>query len=230
MEFAVNASICWNCQGNIDRKAFCPFCDKIQYLDTAINLFQCLELPYKLVIDPELLEKRYYRISRLFHPDFFTTASEKEKSMSLEWSSIVNKSYEVLRFPISRATYLLEFLIANHEIQDEKKRLSPEVLLEMMDIHEAIEKTHNAVTPENKKELREKILNKKMMVEERIKSIEQKLDSIFHQWDSEGEIQSFTLDSCTDVQKNLLNLMQNESRTYTYLRTTLKNIEEVVGE
>lgn len=230
MEFAMNASICWNCQGNIDKNAFCPSCGKIQYPGTHIDYFQCLELSYKLVIDPGLLEKRYYRISRLFHPDFFTTASEKEKSMSLEWSSIVNKSYDVLRSPIAKTVYLTEMLVSNQSKKDTKKQVSPEVLLEMMEIQEVIEETHNALTPENKKGLREKIFNKKMMVEERIKSIEQKLDTIFRQWDSEGEIQNFTLDSCTDVQKGLLELIKKESLTYSYLYLTLKKIDEVAGE
>src|SRR5947209_2347425 len=71
------------------------------------DYFSALGLPRKLVIDLRDLERRYYELSRRFHPDFFQSAPTRERLASLENSALINKAYHTLRDPLARAEYLV---------------------------------------------------------------------------------------------------------------------------
>ena len=80
----------------------------IELFPPGTDYFTALGLPRKLAIDLQDLERRYYELSRRFHPDFFQTASTRERLVSLENSALVNKAYRTLRDPLSRAEYLVK--------------------------------------------------------------------------------------------------------------------------
>src|SRR5579884_3327107 len=64
-------------------------------------------LDRKLTLDEEELRKRFYDLSRQWHPDRFSRKSAEEQSQALEATSILNDGYRTLRDPVKRAEYLL---------------------------------------------------------------------------------------------------------------------------
>ena len=85
--------LCWHCEAQIGGEYFCQTCIKIQPIRIGSDYFQCLGLPRRLNIDLPELEKRYYDLSRKFHPDYFQQRLVSEQEISLENSAVINKAY-----------------------------------------------------------------------------------------------------------------------------------------
>lgn len=62
--------------------------------------------------------------------------SDEEKSISENYSSLVNKAYSVLQSPLKRAMYLLS--MKGENIQEDQKIENPEFLMEIMEINEEV--------------------------------------------------------------------------------------------
>jgi molecular chaperone HscB len=58
--------------------------------------------------DLSVLERRFYELSREFHPDRFTTSGADAQRASLEKMSLLNQAYRTLKDPIERRNYLLK--------------------------------------------------------------------------------------------------------------------------
>ncbi len=71
------------------------------------DYFAALGLSRRLQLDQTDLERRYHDLSRRYHPDFFQKAPARERLISLENASLVNKAYRALRDPMARAEYLV---------------------------------------------------------------------------------------------------------------------------
>ena len=56
----------------------------------------------------EIETKRFYELSKKWHPDRFTRRPVEEKNQALEATSILNDGYRTLRDPVKRAEYLLQ--------------------------------------------------------------------------------------------------------------------------
>ncbi len=102
------------------------------------DFFQFFGLEPKLVIDLPDLQKRFYDLSRQWHPDKFSRKSADEQAQSLEATSILNDGYRTLRDPIKRAEYLLTedgFPIAEQRSKD----VPPELLEEVFELNMMLE-------------------------------------------------------------------------------------------
>ena len=86
---------------------FCPQCSRILALGRHGDYFAFLDLPRRLTIDAEDLEKRFRDLSRKFHPDYYYNAAPAERLASLERSSYLNDAYRTLKNPVSRVEHLL---------------------------------------------------------------------------------------------------------------------------
>ena len=87
-------------------------------------------------INTSALTKKYYQLSKTYHPDRFTMASEAEQATALSQSTEVNKGYKILKEEQSRIRYILELL--GKAPEEGKESMPQEFLMEMMDINEAI--------------------------------------------------------------------------------------------
>ena len=54
-----------------------------------------------------MLEKNFYAVSRVMHPDRFTTASADARRWSMERMSVLNEAYRTLRDPAALREYVL---------------------------------------------------------------------------------------------------------------------------
>ncbi len=101
-----------------------------------MNYFELYEIPVSFQVDQGLLKKKYYELSRLYHPDFFTSSPGEEQAGILEKASQVNKAYKVLQSLDETIKYVLQLMGLLQE--EEKFELDPQFLMEVMDINEEL--------------------------------------------------------------------------------------------
>jgi molecular chaperone HscB len=102
------------------------------------NFFQFFGLDQKLCVDAETLQKRFYELSRQWHPDRFSRKSASEQAEALDATSILNDGYRTLRDPVKRAEYLLKeegFPIGEQRSKD----VPPELLEEVFELNMMLE-------------------------------------------------------------------------------------------
>lgn len=101
-----------------------------------MNHYELYALPVSFRIDPAGLKKKFYELSRKYHPDFHTHLGEGEQATLLETSSQVNKAYKIFSDEDETIRYLLQL---KGLLEDEEKYgLDPAFLLEVMDINEEL--------------------------------------------------------------------------------------------
>lgn len=102
------------------------------------NFFRFFGLDPKLSIDLPELQKRFYDLSRQWHPDKFSRKSTGEQAQALEATAILNDGYRTLRDPVKRAEYLLTeegFPIGEQRSKD----VPPELLEEVFELNMMLE-------------------------------------------------------------------------------------------
>ena len=102
------------------------------------NFFSFFGLEPKLVLDPSELQKRFYELSRQWHPDRFSRRAADEQAQALEATAILNDGYRTLRDPVKRAEYLLKeegFPIGEQRSKD----VPPELLEEVFELNMMLE-------------------------------------------------------------------------------------------
>lgn len=103
---------------------------------TNTSHFDILEIPLSFRPDMNLLKKNFYRLSRNYHPDFYTLDSEEKQNEILIKSGRINEAYKILSDDNSRTKYILEHYQLMSEVDN--LALDSSFLGEMMEINEAI--------------------------------------------------------------------------------------------
>ncbi len=104
----------------------------------ARNFYDFFGVERKLTLDDAQLQKRFYELSRQWHPDKFIRKSAAEQDEALQATSLLNDGYRTLRDPIKRAEYLLTeegFPIGEQRSKD----VPPELLEEVFELNMALE-------------------------------------------------------------------------------------------
>jgi molecular chaperone HscB len=127
---------CWQCGTPNPQDLFCGICNSLQ--QPRFDYYRFFGLDRRLRLDPEELQKRFYRLSRLLHPDHYTRKTPRERAYSLEATAILNDAYRTLRDPVSRAEYVLNQ--AGFESREPRgKDVDPDLLEEVFELNMAIE-------------------------------------------------------------------------------------------
>ena len=100
-----------------------------------MNYFELFGLPIGFQVDAAKLRQAYMEIQRTSHPDKFTQSSSEDQDIALEKSAIANKAFTLLNNKEQILPYVLE--VMGYMETDEKYALSPDFLMEMMDLNEA---------------------------------------------------------------------------------------------
>lgn len=101
-----------------------------------MNYFELFDIALSFQPDQALVKKKFYQLSRQYHPDFYGNGSEEEKEKALEMSALVNKAYQTLQNQDLLVKYVLKEASLLEE--DEKYQLSPDFLMEVMDLNEQL--------------------------------------------------------------------------------------------
>jgi len=226
---------CWNCHIQVQDEHFCPNCHKILPIVNQVDYFTYLGLKQKLNIDLDELERRFYTLSKQFHPDYHYTCSEFEQEMSLEKSTLLNKAYRTLRDPIERAKYIIQLYWG--EVPKEEKQVPQELLMEVMELQEKLQEEKFETDVTRKESLKNELALMKSGLEAKLTALECKLQTIFAEWDrlvdttggSSGELEK--MNSIVGKQNELLKEMNKVLSIRKYLGTLIGTINaEVLGE
>lgn len=101
-----------------------------------MNYFELYGIEESFDVDQSLVKRKFYELSKLYHPDFYINESEEKQQEILELSTLNNKAYQVLSDPAKRMQYILD----QHELiaEGEKYQLPQDFLMEMMEVNESL--------------------------------------------------------------------------------------------
>lgn len=101
-----------------------------------MNYFDFYGIPEAFKVDDALVKKKFYQLSKQYHPDFYANEDEQRQQEILELSTLNNKAYQTLSDPAKRLAYILNL----HGLVSEgaKPQLPSDFLMEMMDINERL--------------------------------------------------------------------------------------------
>ena len=112
-------------------------------IDFSQNYFALFGLEPAFQIDLPRLEQSYRALQAKVHPDKFSSASDQERRLSMQWSTHVNEAYQTLKQAIDRARYLLT--LRGIDTQEETNTAMPsEFLIAQMEWREAISQAAEA--------------------------------------------------------------------------------------
>ncbi len=101
------------------------------------NYFQLLGLDSQFDIDKKLLLQNYRQLQSELHPDKYAHASDMEKRLSVQQSSMVNDAYQTLKDPLRRAIYLLQ--LHGVHIGDNESSMDSAFLMQQMSYREKLD-------------------------------------------------------------------------------------------
>ena len=101
-----------------------------------MQYFDLYDLPISFLLDVKALKKKFYQLSKQFHPDFFTLESEEKQAEILELSTVNNEAYKTLSDFDKRMEYILKEKGVYAE--EGQNKVAQDFLMEMMDINEAL--------------------------------------------------------------------------------------------
>ncbi len=185
------------------------------------DYFVVFELPRKLRVDLDELQRRFYALSRQYHPDFHQMAGEDERAAALESSALINRAYRALRDPLAR----VEYLIALEEGREAKEgaavkpKAPTDLLEEMLEVQEALEE---AKTSGLDAQASLRLARERQGLMERQTAGEAVIIDRFAEWDR-------VIDARED-RKPLLEWFKQALATRAYLRTVIDDLGEALGE
>ncbi len=185
------------------------------------DYFAVFGLPRKLTVDADLLQRRFYELSRRHHPDFHQGADAARQAEALAQSALVNRAYRALREPLPRVEYLIA-LEEGREAREgatEKPTAPRELLEEMLEVQEALEEAKAAgMTGEAAARVREE----RARLEARYAAEADAIAGRAAEWDR-------LVDEGGD-RKPLLEWFKHRLAARAYLRTVIDDLSEALGE
>ncbi len=102
----------------------------------AMTYFELFEIPVQLKVNTASLSKKFFALSKKFHPDYFANENEEAQAEALEKSALLNKAWKTFQNPDSTIKYVLQESGLLEE--EEKYELPPAFLMEVLDINEQL--------------------------------------------------------------------------------------------
>jgi len=140
-----------------------------------MNYFEFYEIPVSFAVDAEALQKRFYALSKEFHPDFYTLESEEKQAEILRLSTLNNEAYETLRNPDRRMKYVLTLREALGE--EGSNKLPPDFLMEMMNLNEGLMELEFDPDPTAVANIREQLEKKEAALQEEVTPLLDRFDA-----------------------------------------------------
>jgi molecular chaperone HscB len=101
-----------------------------------MNYFELYELPVQLSVDKSLLKKKYFELSRRYHPDYYIQQDDAAQQEALDQSALINKAYKTFSSQDETIRYVLA--LKGLLIENEKYELPPDFLMDMMELNESV--------------------------------------------------------------------------------------------
>jgi molecular chaperone HscB len=101
-----------------------------------MNYFELFDIPVQLNVNSASLSKRFFELSRQYHPDHFVSRGDEAQSDSLETSALLNKAWKTFQNREETIKYVLQLKGLLEE--EEKYALPPAFLMEVLEINEQL--------------------------------------------------------------------------------------------
>ena len=101
-----------------------------------MTYFELFEIPIQLKVNTALLSKKFFELSKKYHPDYFANESEEIQAEVLEKSALLNKAWKTFQSSDATIKYVLQEKGLLEE--EEKYELPTAFLMEVMDINEQL--------------------------------------------------------------------------------------------
>ena len=101
-----------------------------------MNYFEIFAIPVQLKVDKKELPKKFFELSRKFHPDFYANTTPSEQNKALEITANLNKAFKTFQNPDETIKYVLQLKGLLEE--EEKYQLPPAFLMEVLEINEKL--------------------------------------------------------------------------------------------
>jgi molecular chaperone HscB len=176
-----------------------------------MDYFEVFGLSRALAIDPATLEKIFHGLSRKYHPDYFTTASEADRVQAVRMTALINDAYRTLRNPIRRVEYLLGL----EGFKSDGSKVPQSLLVEVFEINEQLEEVKAGTASV------EQIDSLRAQIGEKREQFDRELQKASDEWD--GLLKSGAAEPKLKEQLNKLTEIVSES---SYIRNLEKELEE----
>ncbi len=201
-----------NTQSNEIREAVSDAGQGVVHDPDSENHFEVLGIPRRLVADTDEVTRRYYEMSRIYHPDRHQDAPVAERIQAINRTANVNKAYQVLRDPFERGKWWLEY--QGEELGRENNQVPGELMILVLEIQELLEQARSRADSDVANHVEE---HRADVESERDARLERLQDN-FARWDNRGLKESPEL---------LVELKQLLSEL-SYLRTLLRDINRTL--
>lgn len=102
----------------------------------AMNYFELFELPVTLKVNTATLSRKFFELSKKYHPDYFINEEDQAQAEALEKSAQLNKAWKTFQNPDETIKYVLQLKGLLEE--EEKYELPPDFLMEVLEINEQL--------------------------------------------------------------------------------------------
>src|SRR5690349_16962586 len=101
-----------------------------------MNYFDLFDIPVQLKVDTTALSKKFFELSRKFHPDYTANESAEVQAESLDRSAQLNKAWKTFQSTDATIKYVL--MEKGLLEEEEKYQLPPDFLMEVLEINEQL--------------------------------------------------------------------------------------------
>ena len=204
--------ICPHCHKEVSNAENCPQCGRI-LPPSERSHFEVFGLPEdRLAIDEAALEKRFFELSRKYHPDRFANKSPSEVEVAHEYSSALNNAYRTLKDPITRAKYVVERKLGS--LEEKSAQVPAEMAEFFFEIHDVLDTIRDSDGNPPESALKE-VDNAEKQLSKKVQDIEDSLQSHFAKYDETGD------------QKEIEKIKQILHER-AYIRSFLRQIDHIV--
>src|SRR5262245_37320611 len=102
------------------------------------DYFEVFGIQRGLDLEPAVLQRKFYELSRQLHPDKFAAAPPEYQQYAVDATAQLNDAWRVLRDPVKRAEYLLK--LEGFDIGEQRSNnVPPELLEEVFELNMMLE-------------------------------------------------------------------------------------------
>jgi len=101
-----------------------------------MNYFEFYDIPVSFKPDKDLVKRKFYALSKEYHPDFYVNEAQEKQKEILELSTLNNKAYQTLSNGNKLVAYILE--LSGELVEGDRYELPPVFLMEVMELNEAL--------------------------------------------------------------------------------------------
>ena len=203
---------CLSCGRRQEPSLICAECGSP--LAAPIDCFAALDLPRKLTIDLDALERRYHELSRKIHPDRFASKGPKVRDASLRATATLTRSYRTLRDPVARGLYWLE--LNGEKLAENNKRVPQELAELVFEVQEQLAEMQLSPDPEEALERATEIAARRIELQFKMDEALVELDRNFAKWDESAD------------QKMLTSELKTTLSNIAYLRTLIRDVDRAL--